>query len=112
MKKIMFNDKYGLTASVLNGTKTQTRRIINATPKEPRIIEEEAGYAHLIDGCTVVAESKYRLGEVVAVAQNYLEATKEFNRLGDMGGWGKMIANDVIACAGYSNKMFVRADPM
>ena len=27
MKKIMFNDKYGLTQAVLNGRKTQTRRI-------------------------------------------------------------------------------------
>ena len=27
MKKIMFNDKYGLTDAVLNGNKTQTRRI-------------------------------------------------------------------------------------
>lgn len=28
MKKIMFNDKYGLTNAVLSGRKTQTRRII------------------------------------------------------------------------------------
>ena len=26
MKKIMFNDKYGLTQAVLEGRKTQTRR--------------------------------------------------------------------------------------
>lgn len=28
MKKIMFNDKYGLTKAVLEGRKTQTRRLI------------------------------------------------------------------------------------
>lgn len=28
MKKILFNDKYGLTQAVLEGRKTQTRRII------------------------------------------------------------------------------------
>ena len=28
MKKIMFNDKYGLTAAVLNCQKTMTRRIV------------------------------------------------------------------------------------
>lgn len=28
MKKIMFNDKYGLTKSVLDGSKTMTRRIV------------------------------------------------------------------------------------
>lgn len=27
MKKIMFNDRYGLTQAVLEGRKTQTRRI-------------------------------------------------------------------------------------
>ena len=29
MKKIMFNDKYGLTQAVFEGRKTQTRRILN-----------------------------------------------------------------------------------
>ena len=31
MKKIMFNDKYGLTQAVLEGRKTQTRRMLNPT---------------------------------------------------------------------------------
>lgn len=31
MKKIIFNDKYGLTNAVLEGRKTQTRRILNPT---------------------------------------------------------------------------------
>ena len=31
MKKIMFNDKYGLTKAVVEGRKTQTRRILNPT---------------------------------------------------------------------------------
>ena len=31
MKKIMFNDQYGLTQAVLDGRKTQTRRILNPT---------------------------------------------------------------------------------
>lgn len=31
MKKIMFNNKYGLTDAVLEGRKTQTRRILNPT---------------------------------------------------------------------------------
>ena len=29
MKKIMFNDRFGLTNAVLSGRKTMTRRIIN-----------------------------------------------------------------------------------
>lgn len=31
MKKIMFNDKYGLTKAVLDGSKTQTRRLLTLT---------------------------------------------------------------------------------
>ena len=34
MKKIMFNDKYGLTQAVLEGRKTQTRRIIKVGKEE------------------------------------------------------------------------------
>lgn len=32
MKKIMFNDLYGLTEAVLDGRKTQTRRIAYEKP--------------------------------------------------------------------------------
>lgn len=84
----MFNDKYGLTASVLNGKKTMTRRIVSYT-----------GVA-------------YKVGEIVAVAQNYQDALNEFNRCGDKAGWAKLIANTDNGCAGYRNKMFVRADLM
>lgn len=34
MKKIMFNDKNGLTQAVLEGRKTQTRRIMNPQPED------------------------------------------------------------------------------
>lgn len=34
MKKIMFNDKNGLTQAVLEGIKTQTRRIMNPQPED------------------------------------------------------------------------------
>ena len=30
MEKIMFNDKYGLTQAVLDGRKTQTRRLASS----------------------------------------------------------------------------------
>lgn len=90
MKKIMFSDKYGLTASVINGTKTMTRRIVSGERSHPA----------------------YNVGEVVAVAQNYQDAINEYNRLGDKAGWGRLIANIDNGCAGYRNKMFVRADLM
>lgn len=34
MQKIMFNDKYGLTKAVLEGKKTQTRRLFTLTLHE------------------------------------------------------------------------------
>lgn len=36
MKKIMFNDKYGLTQAVLDDRKTQTRRVIKC-PREFKV---------------------------------------------------------------------------
>lgn len=55
MKKIMFNDKYGLTQAVLEGRKTMTRCIIKA----PRTMEGKDVY-----GFSVVT---YRTGDVVEV---------------------------------------------
>ena len=37
MKKIMFNDQYGLTKAVLSGYKTVTRRIMNRQPDPTEI---------------------------------------------------------------------------
>lgn len=111
MKKIMFNDKYALTAAVLAGTKTQTRRIIEAMPKEPRIaygLEKEAGYVFLLDGYTVVAKSRFKVGEIVAVAQPYkdIKSNKYLNE------WCGIVACDGMNSAGNNNKMFVRAELM
>ena len=110
-KKIMFSDKYGLTAAVLAGTKTQTRRIIEAMPKEPRIaycLEEEAGYVHLLDGYTVVAKSRFKIGEVVAVAQNYNEVYSYYRQHNDNVC---AVMNGIFGQyhAGWKNKMFVEA---
>ena len=85
MQKIMFNDKYGLTDAVLQGRKTMTRRI--AYDGEIKDIHTgyitegvDAGRLALCDGNMIVAKSKYKLGEVLAVAQSYkdLGYTKEW----------------------------------
>jgi hypothetical protein len=92
MQKIMFNDKYGLTQAVLEGRKTVTRRII---PRE---------FFTLMWELTI-----YKLGEVVAVAQNYKDCGGFENGI---PRWD-IIANKVGATsAGWTNKMFVRADLM
>lgn len=104
----MFNDKYGLTKAVLEGKKTMTRRAV--PEKLIRAIEGGApGFA--------VMESKYKVGEVVAVAQSYLSIHNEM--MDDSFGEGYEDAiYDPFRWAivddkpGWSNKMFVRADLM
>lgn len=120
MRKIMFNDKYGLTAAVIAGTKTQTRRIINAMPKDPKIaygLENEVGYVHLLDGYTVIAKSKYKIGEIVAVAQSYFDIKTSANSYRPKiwqgyDAWHKYLDTLPTGNAGHYNKMFVRAELM
>lgn len=65
----MFNDKYGLTAAVLRGKKTQTRR--DAT----RLVEaywngrKLGDYPTLSLGGYVRQHAAYKVGDVVAVEQ-------------------------------------------
>ncbi len=112
MKKILFNDKYGLTQAVLEGRKTMTRRLV--PEKLVKAINGGVpGY--------VVMESKYKVGEVVAVAQSYgaildeLENPRNFScmehweyKSGDRGKYAEL----TMYSPGGNNKMFVRADLM
>lgn len=128
MKKIMFNDKYSLTQAVLDGRKTMTRRII----KCPRTFKGEwvAGFNihrrhsdKKIVGwpCMYDADerefdmgeilSKYKVGEVLAIAQSYesLGMNPEI-ALNDKDGIGFYTKTKF--APGWKNKMFVRADLM
>ena len=104
MKKIMFNDKYGLTQAVLEGRKTQTRR----TFLKP-------GEENLLHGITseylISVKSRYKVGETVAIAQKYEDLIKndEFYRLGGKNG---MPLECIKYERGCHNKMFVRAELM
>lgn len=108
MKKIMFNDKFGLTKAVLEGRKTMTRRIVR-NPKEMEI----NGHKYL-----QTEEPRYKVGEVVAVAQSYNDVRNggypvdsRYDAFRD-ADWGDGV-NGVLKCsAGENNKMFVRADLM
>lgn len=87
MKKIMFNDKYCLTLSVLNGTKTMTRRVLRDNIP---LGNWEETIKHL----------PYKVGEVVAIAQSYNDIGKpQYDKFGK-------------GVAGNSNKMFVKAELM
>lgn len=110
MKKIMFDDKYGLTQAVLEGRKTQTRRIAytgNATIIDCGICVEPKnfGRATLFRGIDEIAHSRYNIGEEVAVAQAYCML------IVDRGYSDKEILE--IACSkGWVNKKYVKSDLM
>ena len=118
MQKIMFNDKYGLTDLVLSGQKTQTRRIVcqKLVDKYDELLEnyEIASY-NIGVACIIKSKEKfllehspYRIGEEVAVAQSYEKAKVEFVPFKEgCGKWG-----NPRKLAGWTNKMFVRADLM
>jgi hypothetical protein len=117
MKKIMFNDKYGLTKAVLEGRKTQTRRIgYQGTFKRFcncgfSMEGADRGKLCINDGSEVVAKSKYKLGEEVAIAQRYIDLVQndEFYCLCGIHG---MPLECIKYEKGCDNKMFVKADLM
>lgn len=124
MKKIMFNDKYGLTQAVLEGRKTQTRRMLNPTMFFQRLETYEGWSNEYISAwkrsCNrrfyeaqgdtlqqmldyVLSSSRYKLGETVAIAQPYADITPQLD-------WVKcMIRKETL---GWNNKMFVRSEDM
>ena len=115
MKKIMFNDNFLLTKAVLEGRKTQTRRII---PKDFFSLtwDEKNGtlwYENSMGDFIDVRNSKYALckvGEVVAVAQSYRDCGG-INKDG-RPNWDVIAEAKGVSNAGWDNKMFVRADLM
>lgn len=110
MKKIMFNDKYGLTRAVLEGRKTMTRRAVKFPTKfdwgfyhypiKPVTQEGYRAFVELLDDDEFSFEperyvsSRYAVGEIIAIAQSYATIGKAV--------YGKP----------YKNKMFVRAEDM
>ena len=119
MKKIMFDDRHGLTKAVLEGRKTMTRRRIVpprtmegkdvygfAVVKYPRTNQPIEVMALDADGAQIGnILPKYKVGEVVAVAQNLRDMgyaprdTK--HRSGAIWGLDKSVA--------WTNKMYVTA---
>ena len=121
MKKIMFNDKLGLTQAVLECRKTQTRRItcddlvtLNTGYKvipEEIFCKESVWYYKFknghIDKMIKLHLPKYKVGEVVAVAQSYVDCGNLPDYELDDDGYPIMPTR-----SGFFNKMFVRADLM
>ena len=112
MKKIMFNDKYGLTEAVLANRKTQTRRIIPSADHKNRRYEGAPIFINPDGAKSVLAQfsdkrvlSAYAINEVVAIAQAYKYISK-FPQLSKQG------VEELKQSPGWNNKMFVRADLM
>lgn len=118
MQKIMFNDQYELTKAVLEGRKTQTRRICKYSRPdesydivfpifEPKDYDDEGNNTSALNYAfgwrndegmfTGWNKPHYKVGEIVAIAQSYA----------DIG-----IEPFPFCEAGWQNKMRVKADLM
>lgn len=117
MQKIMFSDRYGLTQAVIEGRKTMTRRIIHNQPADTKTNTEldRVGYEELM-----IQMSRYKVGEIVAVAQSYRTILDELENPANyccMEHWEQDAHKRAdyageIYNPGYGNKMYVRADLM
>ena len=126
MKKIMFNDKYGLTQAVLEGRKTQTRRVLHSTilfkrlktyegwskddisawkrSCKRRLYEaQEYEFQQMLD--YALSSSRYKVGEEVAVAQPYRMAACKVD-------YNEKEIKEVVCSIGWKNKMYVKANLM
>lgn len=120
----MFNDKFGLTQAVLEGRKTMTRRIIkyprtfrgewvagfniHRSPSDKKIV----GFPCMYDADEREFDMgeilpKYKLGEVVAIAQSY-ESIYNEKGLETMD----MLVSGLKNHKGWQNKLFVAAGEM
>lgn len=116
MQKIMFNDKYGLTQAVLDGRKTQTRRIAYADYiKFPNtcigLKGSDRNIFFLKNRNLIVAKSHYKIGEEVAIAQKYDDLVQNDKFYGLCGFYG-MPLECIKYKKGCNNKMFVKAELM
>lgn len=121
----MFNDKNGLTQAVLEGRKTQTRRIMNPQPEDCSAVHrwyksaywkdkpmslfvnedgsvycEFCGYGAKLEGGSIF-RLPYKVGEIVAVAQSYNSFYND-----------ECNPNLFPNGAGWTNKMYVKPELM
>lgn len=108
MKRIMFNDRYGLTQAVNDGRKTMTRRIIDDYDTQAALDElwEDDKLGGTDWNIILDKVARYKVGEVVAIAESYEALNKRGFQAPE---WLDHTCED---SAGYHNKMFVRADLM
>ena len=124
MKKILFNDKYCLTQAVLAGRKTMTRRIEKPTEMTDGYTMEDVvtifhEYSSLLNAHSFslcdnekkigVLNPRYQVGEIVAIAQPYKDIIERLPMHSDaILGVDGILRKEFKA--GWTNKMFVKAD--
>ena len=113
MQKMMFNDQYGLTEAVLDGRKDLTRRIAIFPKACYGGIDEEKMVTWDCEGNEISINSKYKIGEIVAIAQSYKDIFNEMMQKDSDYDLYEDFRDAIIHdSAGWDNKMFVRADLM
>lgn len=124
----MFNDKYRLTQAVLEGRKTQTRRLIKCRktfkgewvagfnihirPSDKKVVGLPCMYdadESEFDGGEILP--RYKVGEVVAVAQSMCDVYAEWDMI-HSGKDTKALMKKFGGSPCFNNKMFVRASEM
>lgn len=109
----MFNDRYGLTYAVIDEIKNNTRRIeggkqfqLAATAAEDFTYEEATGCIVMCcQGIEIFRHKcRYKVGEIVAVAQSYEQAYRQGNMDAD-----EAILRGLKYDPGMCNKISVRA---
>ena len=122
MKKIMFDDRFGLTKAVLDGTKTMTRRTITQKDVVYALNQYRAEYFNAsldnlsdkecLEGYLITEKhSYYKVGDVVAIAQSgkciYCQLQQRYGVTSDAAlGFKEMYQG----MAFWTNKMFTPAD--
>jgi hypothetical protein len=123
MKKIMFNDKYGLTDAVLSEKKTMTRRLIKENFESVRCmnVNFDDHWHGELDGEIYELFPTFKLGKIVAIGQSYSKVydqlfcdvayIKNDHALALQMSYILMDAQkDTIK--GWTNKMFIKPDLM
>ncbi len=119
----MFNDEFGLTQAVLDDLKTMTRRIFYIPDKLAPYLDIDDTF-DIADNCIIwkdksdnirmTFEPKYKVGEVIAIAQSYMDVDR-FHRKGKNTAYLEYLDSilpELKLHPGWTNKMFVKADLM
>lgn len=128
MSKICFDEHYGLQSAVLHRVKTNTRRTEKGLSSLPvKVRDDEYFITHWEGDCFLVRKyaggalldqahfkPKFKVGDIVAIAQSYKDADIDPSTIVKMIDEGQNMFTPVPAfeSAGWKNKLFVKEELM